>query len=61
MARLLTKEQVKTILSIDPATLDDGLLYLELMHSPSLAYPTPSMRNQLMGTQSSLVPLRKNS
>lgn len=58
MARLLTKEQLKSILNLDPTTLEDGVLYLELMHSPSLTYPVPSARNQLMGTQSSVIALQ---
>lgn len=57
MARLLNKEQLQAILHIDPTTIDDGVLYLELMHAPSLTYPMPSVRNQLIGTQSSVIPL----
>ncbi len=58
MARLLTKEQLKSLLNIDPATLDEGLLYLELMHAPSLSYPRPTTHNQLVGTQSSVISLQ---
>lgn len=40
-ARLLTREQVKNYTNIDPSTLTDGVLYLELRHTPSLTYPKP--------------------
>ena len=61
MARILTKEQLKSVLNIDPSTVDNGVLYLELMHSPSLTYPKPIVRNQvLLGTQSSVIALQSN-
>ncbi len=39
MARLLTKEQVRELSDINPDTLEDTVLYLELRHNPSLTYP----------------------
>lgn len=41
MARLLTKQQVKAFAGIDPQTVGEGLLYLELRHNPNLANPKP--------------------
>lgn len=38
MARLLTKDQLKQDSSIDTTGLDEGVLYLELRHTPSLNY-----------------------
>lgn len=43
MARLLTKEQVEQLTDIDVKTLEKGILYLELRHTPSLTYPTPRL------------------
>jgi signal peptidase I len=40
MARLLTKEQLKKLPDV-PEDLEEGLLYLHLHHTPSLAYPSP--------------------
>lgn len=39
MARLLTKEEVRELTDINPDTLEDTILYLELRHTPSLTYP----------------------
>ncbi len=36
MARLLTKEQVRVFTDQDPSTMEEGVLYLELKHHPSL-------------------------
>ncbi len=41
MARLLTKEQVKEASDIDLKEIGEGVLYLELRHTPSLNYPPP--------------------
>lgn len=43
MARLLTKQQVRDLTSLDPANLDEGVLYLELRHSPNLTNPKPTL------------------
>ena len=36
MARLLTKEQVRIFTDQDPSSMEEGVLYLELKHHPSL-------------------------
>lgn len=65
MARLLTKEQVKEFYNIDPSNLEEGLLYLEIKHHPSLTYPTPSVKQEHGGSylslspQTSILPLRQ--
>lgn len=62
MARLLTKEQVKHIDGIDTATLPEGVLYLELRHTPSLTYPKPLLTSENMAlpdTQRTVIPLQQ--
>lgn len=49
MARLLTKEELKTLTDIDTTGLDEGLLYLELRHTPSLSYPKPTFPKDSYG------------
>ncbi len=39
MTRLLTRDQVKQFTDQDLATLDDGQLYLEITHHPSVIHP----------------------
>ena len=39
MARLLTKQQLKLNPNINAEAIEDGVLYLELHHNPSLTYP----------------------
>jgi signal peptidase I len=41
MARLLTREQVEQLTPVDSRQIEDTLLYLELRHTPSLAFPKP--------------------
>ena len=41
MARLLTRDQIKTVTDIDPKNIEDAPLYLEIRHNPSLTYPAP--------------------
>lgn len=41
MARLLTKDQVKEVSDVDINDIGEGVLYLELRHTPSLTYPKP--------------------
>lgn len=41
MARILTKDQVRQLADIEPNTLEEAPLYLELRHSPSLTSPKP--------------------
>lgn len=47
IARLLTKEQVETLTPFSPREMEEGLLYLELRHTPSLSYPKPILSDQL--------------
>lgn len=41
MARLLTKKQLSQYSNLPKKDLEDGLLYLELIHTPSTQYPKP--------------------
>ncbi|MBT3393584.1 MAG: signal peptidase I [Waddliaceae bacterium] len=41
MCRLLTLKDVKLYTNFSPEDLDDGILYLEISHTPSLTYPKP--------------------
>ncbi len=41
MARLLTKQQVLMLSGVDSKSLEEGVLYLELRHSPNLTNPKP--------------------
>jgi signal peptidase I len=63
-ARLLTKDQVKQLTDQDPALLEEGVLYLELRHHPSLTNikigrdewnrPRP-----ILSTSTSIIPLQE--
>lgn len=57
MARLLTKEQLKEHSEIDAAGVDDGILYLELSHNPSLTYPAPSYNTFELNPFKTVIPL----
>ncbi len=46
MARLLTKQELKQFKDRDVSNLEEGVLYLELIHHPSLTYPKPFMRQE---------------
>lgn len=46
MARLLTKKEVEQFYH---ANVEEGVLYLELHHTPNLSYPLPEMRRGEMG------------
>jgi signal peptidase I len=46
MARLLTKDQVENLTSFNPKELPEGMLYLELRHTPSLTNPKPKLVEQ---------------
>lgn len=64
MARLLTKEQVQQLTDVDPATLEEGLLYLELKHHPSLenakmGYDEWNRYRPIVGTSTSIIPLQE--
>jgi signal peptidase I len=64
MARLLTKTQVRQFTDQDPSTLEDGVLYLELKHHPSLlnAKIGSDEYNHLrpmVGVTTSIIPLQE--
>ncbi len=45
LARLLDKEQLEKLTSYRASEMEEGLLYLELRHTPSLSYPHPLISN----------------
>lgn len=49
MARLLTKQQLQQYPEIDTQELEDGILYLELHHNPSLTYPAVKFQREGRG------------
>lgn len=62
-ARLLTKDEVKKLTTIDPNDIGEGILYLELRHTPSLT-PPPARQfspqtpvHLLLNVQTTLIPL----
>ncbi len=55
MARLLTRKQVELYSGVDMKALADGVLYLELRHTPSLSYPKPRLVRDDMGRTSLLL------
>lgn len=46
MARLLTKEELQNYTDLDTKDLEEGKLYLELRHTPSLTYPKPLLSRE---------------
>ncbi len=46
MSRLLTKKQMQELADYPIKDLEEGVLYLELRHTPSLTTPTPQLSNQ---------------
>jgi len=64
MARLLTKEQVEQHPYLNTNNLEDGVLYLELAHHPSLSFPPPNVdpysihNNTIINSQRTIVPLQ---
>jgi len=66
-ARLLTKKQVTDLTDFDVEHLEDGLLYLELRHSPSLPTSSPILRQSKSGdvphamlkTHTTIIPLQQ--
>ncbi|MBS0616282.1 MAG: signal peptidase I [Verrucomicrobia bacterium] len=65
MARLLTKEQVRLYTDQDPSTLEEGVLYLELRHHPSLetAHLVCDEWNRVrptVGVSTSIIPLQED-
>lgn len=62
-ARLLTKEQVRVFTDQDPNQLEDGVLYLELKHHPSLTSAKIGLDEYnrlrpLLGLSTSIIPLQ---
>lgn len=63
MARLLTKEELKQYPGIDSKSLEDGILYLELRHTPSLTYPQPVILKNgslQLNPQTTVIPLQQH-
>lgn len=65
MTRLLTKEQVRQLTDTDPNTLEEGMLYLELKHHPSLknakmGYDEWNRYRPMVGTSTSIIPLKEH-
>lgn len=66
MARLLTKEQVNEYTNFNTANMEEGVLYLELRHSPNLTYPPPRIYRESnriaiqLPTYESLIPLKQH-
>lgn len=63
MARILTKEQLKQDPSIDTNELGEGVLYLELRHTPSLNYSKPIQQERrgggLITPYTTVIPLQQ--
>lgn len=64
MARLLTKEQLKLNPSIPTEGLEDGVLYLQLNHTPSLSNHRPRSQDESQGYSliipySTVIPLQQ--
>lgn len=62
MARLLDKDQLETLTSYRAKDLDEGVLYLELRHTPSLSYPLPLLSDRFgvaIKGYSTIVPLQE--
>ncbi|MGC1879195.1 MAG: signal peptidase I [Rhabdochlamydiaceae bacterium] len=65
MGRLLTRDQVKNLSDQNPSTMEEGLLYLEIRHHPSLTN-VKLIRDELgklrpsIGLSTSIVPLQEN-
>ena len=56
MARLLTKQQLSEDVLSKFTDLPEGVLYLELRHTPSLTYPKPRISQERRGMGISLTP-----
>jgi signal peptidase I len=65
MSRLLTKEQVKFLTDQDPSTMEEGILYLEIKHHPSIL-SAKLIRDEYgrlrpsMGLSTSIIPLQEH-
>ncbi len=64
MARLLTRDEVKYLTDINPANLEEGLLYLEVRHHPTLS-SVKLIRDEMgrlrpsIGLSTSIIPLQE--
>lgn len=56
MGRLITPDQVKLYPDLESKDLEEGVLYLELIHHPSLTYPRPLLSRQIPTVQMMLSP-----
>lgn len=63
MARLLTKKELSESAGIPLQSLPEAVLYLELRHTPSLAYPKPELIGQrgelILNPQRTFIPLQQ--
>lgn len=64
-ARLLTKEQVLMLTDQDPSHMEEGILYLELRHHPSLSgakmgYDEMRRLRPQLGISTSIIPLQEH-
>jgi signal peptidase I len=66
MARLITPNELKERTDLQKEGLEEGLLYLELAHHPSLTFPKPELREQdihwglILRPQKTLIPLNQD-
>lgn len=65
MARLLTREQVRILTDSDPAAMENGVLYLEIRHHPSLQsgkiiQDEWGRRRPTLGISTSIIPLQEH-
>jgi signal peptidase I len=61
MARLLTRKQVEALKTYKLSEIEEGLLYLELRHTPSLNYPYPFVERfrAFISGYTTLIPLQE--
>lgn len=62
MVRLLDKDQLEALTSYHASEMEDGLLYLEFRHTPSLSYPAPLLSNRFVVAlkgYSTVIPLKE--
>ncbi|MEC7838806.1 MAG: signal peptidase I [Chlamydiota bacterium] len=65
MTRLLTKEQLEQLPYLGTQEIEDGILYLEIAHHPSVSFPPPNIdpynisNNTIINTQRTVIPLQK--
>ena len=46
MVRLLNKDQLESLTSYQASEMEEGILYMEFRHTPSLSYPSPILSNR---------------